>query len=459
MPDKMPTAEHQPRYTFDRVVRMILGTITIVAVVFLLRYLSDVLIPFVVAIILAYLLNPMVTIFESRTKRRWLAVLMTISGLLIIASAILVLLIPLTYWQFQRFTKDLGKLRNDIVASWQTDTSSAEHAQALTHSEPASPHPTGTPLPDNEADLGSHPAAENLLPSKSIVGWHELSEGWAKYSHDADATPPVPRLQRLRNLRLAVSGTYIGDLFDNAAEYVKSDEFGKWLAKTAAQAANIGVGAGVTVIGFGVSIVLALSVAVIVLVYLLFLLLDFPEYAKTWKTLLPPGARDSIVEFLSEFDTAMRRYFRGQSVVAVITAALYAIGFTIIGLPLGVPLAIIIGFLSMVPYLAAIAIVPALMLAVVRSVEMDASLMGSFGLVVLIVVVVQLTQDWVITPRVMGKATGLKPVSILLGVFIWGKLLGFLGILLAIPLTCLFIAYYRRYVLKIRSEPVLPPAG
>jgi predicted PurR-regulated permease PerM len=56
-------------------------------------------------------------------------------------------------------------------------------------------------------------------------------------------------------------------------------------------------------------------------------------------------------------------------------------------------------------------------------------------------------QDTQITPRVMGKATGLRPIAILLGVFVWGKLLGFLGLILAIPLTCLGIAYYRRYVL------------
>jgi predicted PurR-regulated permease PerM len=62
--------------------------------------------------------------------------------------------------------------------------------------------------------------------------------------------------------------------------------------------------------------------------------------------------------------------------------------------------------------------------------------------------VVQVIQDALIVPRIMGNATGLRPVAILLGVFIWGKLLGFMGLLLAIPLTCLGIAYYRRFVLQ-----------
>ena len=62
--------------------------------------------------------------------------------------------------------------------------------------------------------------------------------------------------------------------------------------------------------------------------------------------------------------------------------------------------------------------------------------------------VVQLFQDSVLTPRIMGKATGLRPLAILLGVFVWGKLLGFLGLILAIPLTCLGIAYYQRFILE-----------
>ena len=67
-------------------------------------------------------------------------------------------------------------------------------------------------------------------------------------------------------------------------------------------------------------------------------------------------------------------------------------------------------------------------------------------------------QDTILTPRIMGKATGLKPVAILLGVFIWGKLLGMLGLLLAIPLTSLGIAYYRRVVLRHGHEATRPSA-
>src|SRR5262249_2424864 len=119
-----------------------------------------------------------------------------------------------------------------------------------------------------------------------------------------------------------------------------------------------------------------------------------------------------------------------------------------------------IGVLNMVPYLQTVSILPAMILAVMRSVETSGSIWASVVCVLLVYACVQVMQDMVITPRVMGKATGLRPVAILLGVFIWGRLLRFRGLIVAILLTCLFIVYYRRLVLKQASEhPVVTPSG
>ena len=70
------------------------------------------------------------------------------------------------------------------------------------------------------------------------------------------------------------------------------------------------------------------------------------------------------------------------------------------------------------------------------------------ALVLIVFAVVQLIQDAVLTPRILGKSTGLRPLVILLGVCVWGKLLGFLGLVLAIPLTCIGLAYYRKFILE-----------
>ena len=66
--------------------------------------------------------------------------------------------------------------------------------------------------------------------------------------------------------------------------------------------------------------------------------------------------------------------------------------------------------------------------------------------------VVQAIQDWVLTPRIMGKVTGLNPAVILLALSIWGSLLGFVGLIVALPLTTLIVSYYKRYVLEETDE-------
>ncbi|UCC31044.1 MAG: AI-2E family transporter [Phycisphaerales bacterium] len=412
----MPDTETQ--YTFDRVVRIILGAVTLVVVLALLRYLSDVLLPFAAAVVVAYLLNPLVTYLERKTKRRGAAVAITIIGLGIVGLVLAAIVLPLMIGQGRAFGDALGKLRDDWAMSVEL---SAEPGDVSTETTDVSD--TGT-----------------ALIEKSATGWRELKEGWTQYRREAET---LSRSERLANLREQISGTYIGDLLDRIIEYTKSEEFNKLLVDAAKR---IAIG-GWTVVAFVINLVLGLTGLIIVLLYLVFLLLDFPEYARTWKTFLPPQYRKGIVDFWDQFSMAMRRYFRGQAVVALSVGILLAAGFSFIGLPMAIPFGLFVGLLNMVPYLQMVGLVPAMLLAGMRAVEGDSSFIASVVLTLLVFAVVQVIQDAIITPRVMGKATGLRPVAILLGLFIWGKLLGFLGLLLAIPLTCLGIAYYRRYVL------------
>lgn len=407
-------------YTFDRVVRMVLSAAALVAVFLLLRYISDVLLPFAVAVVLAYLLNPLVALFERKTRRRGLAVAITLFGLVIFGLALLVLIVPLMLGQVDRFRGDVRKLTDDLGASIS--------AASTTTAAPAPPSGKIAKV------------AEESAETTSALGWHEFTEGWKEFRRDAGTQS---RAERFAELRRKVAGTYIGQALDEAIGYVKSDDFRDLLLNTARQL----VAGGWSVVTFSVNVVLGLTGLVIVLVYLVFLLLDFPEYARTWRSFLPPQYRDATVDFLAQFDAAMRRYFRGQSVVALLTGTLMAVGFTLIGLPMAVPFGMFVGLLAMVPYLPAVTLVPGVMLAALRAIEGDASFLASVLLLLAVYGVVQVIQDTQITPRVMGKATGLRPIAILLGVFVWGKLLGFLGLILAIPLTCLGIAYYRRYVL------------
>lgn len=427
MPSVIPVDNGQSKYTFDRVARTLASVLVVAAVLMLLRYLSDVLLPFAAAVALAYLLNPLVNVFEQKTGRRGLAVALTIGGLAILGLAFVVTVVPLVVSQASRFSNDLRRLQSDLAATLPT---------------PA--------LPTDELGEDSAGSADEVDQEKSALGWSELVQGWQGYRSSAEHLPRTERFKRLLN---SVSGTGIGDVLQRAIDYTNTEEFNELLVSTAKRVA---VG-GWTVLAFFVNMLLALTGLVIVFLYLVFLLLDFPEYARTWPSFLPPQYRDQIVEFLSEFNVAMRRYFRGQAVVAGATGVLFVIGFSIIGLPMAVPFGLFLGLLTMVPYLQTVGLIPALLLAGLRAIEGDSSFTASILLTLLVFAVAQVIQDTLLTPRIMGKATGLRPVAILLGVFVWGKLLGFLGVLVAIPLTCLGIAYYRRYVLMHSVEATKLP--
>ncbi len=423
----MGMSEQQDRLTFDRVARLVLSVVILVALLFMLRYLADVLLPFAAAVVLAYLLNPLVTFFERKLKRRGPAVALTLGGLGIVGILMALMIVPLMISQVRRFGADLKKLHEDFSGPTATAAAPADDRQGR--------------AADAQTDAGAQ--------ADSDLGLRELESAWRQYREDADR---LPRSQRLARLREGISGTYVGELLERVLLYTQSEEFNKLLLR-AVKGLAIG---GWTVVAFTVQIFFALTGLVIVLLYLVFLLLDYPEYARTWPTFLPAGYRDATVGFLAEFKVVMGRYFRGQALVALLVGTMFAIGFTLIGLPMAVPFGLFVGLLNMVPYLQVAALVPAMVLAGLRAIEGDAGFLWSVVLVLMVFGIIQLAQDAVIVPRIMRSATGLRPVAIMLGLFIWGKLLGFLGLLLAIPLTCLGIAYYRRYILKQEAATINP---
>jgi len=200
------------------------------------------------------------------------------------------------------------------------------------------------------------------------------------------------------------------------------------------------------------SLLMGLVGLTIILLYLVFLLLDYPEIKQIWPSLIPPKYRVPILEFINDFNNAMRRYFRGQASVASLVGVMFAIGFVIIGLPMGILLGLFIGLLNMVPYLQLLGLIPAFLLAILKALETGSSIWLMLGLVCLVFAVVQSIQDGILVPRIMGKVTGMSPAIILLSLSVWGKLLGFFGLLLALPITCILWAYYQRYVLDVRED-------
>jgi len=198
-------------------------------------------------------------------------------------------------------------------------------------------------------------------------------------------------------------------------------------------------------------------VPAVVLLYLIFLLMDFQRVRVAWKELIPPQYREGVISFVVEFDQAMNRYFRGQTTIVAILIVFFSTGFSLVGLPMGILLGLFVGLLNFVPYLQLVGLIPAVLLAAIHALETGQSFWIVLGLTGLVFAVVQVAQDAVLVPRILGKAMGLSPAVILLSLSVWGKLLGILGLLIALPMTCLVLAYYRRLILSQEGATILTP--
>lgn len=352
-------------YTLDSVVRMVLGAGFLFCLIWLLGYLSSALVPFVAALLLAYLLNPLTSFIEEKINSRGLAVLITIVGLLALATGMVMIIIPMMINEFSH----MGKVLRDLA----TNQAFADRVRDY--------------LPP---DLWAW--VREFIQSKDIQEMF-TTEG-----------------------AMGMAQTALGKIMPGIKGLLKGT-------------ANILGG------------VLGLFV---ILLYVIFLLSDFGRIKNNWQNYLPGGYRENVVEFLTEFEGTMSRYFRGQVIVAMLVGVLLSIGFVIIGLPLALFLGMFTGILNIAPYVGTLGVVIGVPLAALHSLEIGQSPLVGIGLVLLVFTVVQIIQDGFLVPKIQGKSLGLSPWLILLSLSIWGKLLGFLGLLIALPMTCLCLSYYRR---------------
>ncbi|MCB9865151.1 MAG: AI-2E family transporter [Phycisphaerales bacterium] len=471
-----PKPAPERKWDFDRVFRLLLTVATCVALFALVRYLADVLIPFAIAVLLAYLLNPIVNALESRFNRRTPAVLVTVIGCGVV-------LFSLGLVVFQIGSKEVASLRELAGEFMRAPTKADVRGVRKAFEEKLAGE-------ENPVLRSLYLAVRDELTSSPSSGWkfrEDLNDTIVRLKEappEEDPTDRLERVERLETLREVQAQLFPGDPdalalraelqrlmaeeqdprdrnlladamrqlhYEDTSEYSVTGLIERGVRAVAPTLMNVFSGT--------LSFILGLTGMVVVLLYLIFLLIDYGIYEGMWKAFLPPKHRDDILGFLYEFTLAMSRYFRGQFLIAMIMGVLYAIGFSLLGLRMAVLLGLGIGLLNMVPYLQVVGMVPALLLGFVKSLEAGQPLWLTPLLVLGLFGVVQLVQDGFLVPKILGKSMGLRPVVIMLGLFIWGKLLGFLGLLLAIPLTCLGLAYYRRFVLGDRTARAVEPEG
>lgn len=350
-------------FTLDRIFRMLIGMTVILLLFFMVKRLSDALLPFLIAWFIAYLLQPVVRFFQYklRLKSRVLSVVSTLLLFLGGLGSVMWFIIPLVI-------SEMTKLSQLIII----------YSQGIN--------------------------MKSFLP---VVWQNEIMN-------------------------------YLSNL--NFQRILHDENIMSGVKKIAPQLWNL--------INGSLDFLLGFTVVVIVFLYLIFILLDYEKIAADWFHIIPPKYRSIVTEIMNDLEISMNRYFRGQALVALIVGILFSIGFSIIQLPLAIVLGLLIGVLTMVPYLKVILIIPCVASGFLQSVETG----QSFGSILLgigiVFIVIQALEDMLITPKIMGRVTGLNPAVILLSLSIWGSLMGMVGMIIALPMTTLMVSYYKRFVLK-----------
>lgn len=181
--------------------------------------------------------------------------------------------------------------------------------------------------------------------------------------------------------------------------------------------------------------------------YLIFILMDYERFSTGWIHFIPRSRRPFFTTLVDDVARGMRGYMRGQVLIALSNTIMFTLGFYLIGLKMWLGMGLFVGIISFIPYIQVVGFLPAAILALLQMAEDSRPFWLTMLLVLLVYCVVQVIQDAIVTPRVMGKIMGLSPAIVLLSLSIWGSLAGIVGLIVALPLTTIAIEYYRRYII------------
>jgi predicted PurR-regulated permease PerM len=402
-----------------RSIRDILSVL-VVAVLFWLGYIMrDVTIPLLVAMLLAYLFEPLIV---WMTKTRWIpfgrvgAVSWLLTGTTLILLVALAVLLPRVVNQAADLIHDVrsGVVRTRLIQAVETHVPEEYQSMAM---ELVTTLPAGFTEGPGQIDDAS------VSPTRQT----EASDG--------TSTTSTSRLAKAT------------DIAQSANEQAR--ESGVDLVGIASRTGSMAWAVIVEVIAVGMLLFL-------IPFYFFFFSLWYPQVCKFANSLIPESQSGTIIPLLHRMDEAVAGFVRGRIVIAIIMAVLYAVGWAFMGVPYAILLAIVVGAFSLVPFLGLVGIpVAIVMLAVAQFDLPEAHRMTWWGILLwptLVFAVVNTIDGWVLTPLIAGKATNLDPVTIFVAVLAGGSVMGAYGMLLAIPIAaCIKILLSDLVIPKLRE--------
>lgn len=351
-------------FTLDRTVRLLIGLLILVLVFAFLSLVWEVLLPFLLAGIFAYVVMPLVRFVQTKlyVRRRGVAVCIVFVLIGILTFAGISYLVP--------------AIESEV----------SKTIQAL------------------QQYSGKDGLLEMVIPADVLAQWRQTFR-LGNITHDL--TP------------------------ERIAEFTKT----LWDQTSGIISGTLSI--------FSWSLVFAMG-----LVYFLFIMIDFEGLARGFVDLFPAHMRSTVEGVGREFDYFMNSYFRGQALIALSVGVLCMIVFHIIGLPMATALGIFIGLLNFIPYLQALGLLPLALSAILMGAQTGQNVFLCLLLAGGGMFAVQVIQETILVPRIMGSSMGMRPSLILLSLAIWGSLLGFFGLLVALPVTMALYSLYMRYVLQ-----------
>jgi len=222
-------------------------------------------------------------------------------------------------------------------------------------------------------------------------------------------------------------------------QYLSSDEAKSALGNASGPLRQIATAA----LGGMFSVLAVLAEMLLVPVFAFYFLADWPNLWRRLDHMVPPRRRETVRELMRQIDGVVSNWVRGQAIVTSILAVLYAIGFTVVGMPLSVPIGMLVGALTVIPFVGTIV---GAGIAALVTLGAGAGL-ETLALVGGVILVLHLLEAGVLTPKIVGHRVGLGEASALLAVVAGGKLLGFVGVVLAVPIAATF-AVLVRYAIR-----------
>lgn len=415
-------------------VRDVLVIALIAGVVYAGYALRTVTVPLLIALALAYLVEPVVSRMTTwRRMSRPLAVGVILAALGILLSVLLAIVIPLAVGQTLSFAESLRSGRYDGAVSrvisivpeeYRADV--REWADRIVH--PSSREPRESKHSD--AAAGATPSTDESAPPAESSGRPSEPDSHAAALAKDDATVREEAREAVRDAeRDAQRGQRALPPLPSAVTQVSLDN---------PIVSVLGAGAG-RAYAIGMWMLQLGLVLFLIPFYFYYFSVHWPSIVGFFSSLVPEENRGRVGEIVSEMDRAVAGFVRGRIVICTIMGAMFAIGWQVCGVPYGIALGLLTGLLSIVPYLGGVGLPFALLLLVVDQYGLaPEARMAVWQMLLwptLVFVVVQTIEGYLLTPVIAGKATNLDPVTIVVAILAGGSIAGVYGMLLAIPIA------------------------